>query len=209
MEAGSVIFEFLITKQVLLMKILILALLVFAMPIASSLAAAEGSGAVHTMECCNTTCPVCDMPVDKAVGSAAFKPSESVKTKHPGIENAKVGFCSEKCHMAYMKEPASYEAKVVPLWMKRQQSSSYKSSTQSPSNTQSSGASAGQEPGAGDGQSESTFQSATQAPSNTQSSGAAENQTAGAAGGKSDSMYESATESPSNTQSEGPTKVSP
>lgn len=189
------------------MKIIILAVLAFALPLAVPAAsAAETTTPAPAMECCNTTCPVCDMAVDKSVGMTSFKPSESVKTTHPGIETAKVGFCSEKCHTAYMKEPAAYEAKVVPLWMKRQQSSSYKSSTQSPSNTQSSGASAGQEPGAGEGQSAAAYQSATQAPSNTQSSGAAAGQDVGAGGGKPNTMYESATDSQSNTQSEGPTK---
>lgn len=189
------------------MKIIILAVLALALPLAlPSASAAETTTPAPAMECCNTTCPVCDQAVDKAAGMASFKPSESVKTTHPGIENAKVGFCSGKCHAAYLQEPAAYEPKVVPLWIKRQQSSSYNSATQSPSNTQSSGAAAGQEPGAGEGQSAAAYQSATQAPSNTQSSGAAAGQKVGVGGGRSDSMYESSTDSQSNTASEGPTK---
>jgi hypothetical protein len=91
-----------------------------ALPIAAPLAmAADGTTApAATMECCNTTCPICDMPVDKAVKTVEFKPSESIKHQHAGIGTATVGFCSEKCHTAYVKDPGKYEAKIVPQWQK-------------------------------------------------------------------------------------------
>ena len=102
------------------MKIIILALCALTIPLAAPLAsAADGTtAAAATMHCCNTVCPVCDMPVDKSVKTVEFKPSEGVRHKHVGIETAKVGFCSEKCHMAYMKDPGKYEDKIVPQWQK-------------------------------------------------------------------------------------------
>lgn len=102
------------------MKTIILALCALTLPLAAPLAtAAEGTtAAAATMDCCNATCPVCDMAVDKAAKTTEFKPSEGVKHKHAGIETAKVGFCSEKCHTAYMKDPGKYEVKIVPQWQK-------------------------------------------------------------------------------------------
>lgn len=102
------------------MKILLFVLSLTAFAFVPSMAsAAEGAAtSAEVMECCNTSCPVCDMAVDKGVAPATFKPTESVKTKHPGIESAKVGFCSEKCKTAYTKEPEKYEGKIVPQWEK-------------------------------------------------------------------------------------------
>lgn len=101
------------------MNHLFIALVALSLSIAVPVGAAAADGATThaaAMDCCNTTCPVCDMAVDKAVNPEPFKPSESAKKKHAGIETAHVGFCSDKCKMAYQKEPAKYEDKITPQW---------------------------------------------------------------------------------------------
>ena len=94
-----------------------LALVALAFATPTVLVAADGAATTPMqMDCCNTTCPVCDMVINKAVPPATFKPSESVKAKHPGIEVAQVGFCSEKCKTVYQDDPSKYESKITPQW---------------------------------------------------------------------------------------------
>lgn len=101
------------------MKTLLITASLLAMYVATPAVAVDAptTTTAPAMECCNTACPVCDMAVDPKVGSANFKPSETVKAKNPGIESAKVGFCSDKCKAAFEKEPAKYEDKIVPQWL--------------------------------------------------------------------------------------------
>ncbi len=87
---------------------------------ATATAADQAASTTATTEaaCCNTTCVVCDKAVDPSVKTTSFKPSESVKTANPGIENAKIGFCSDACCASYEKDPAKFESKIVPHWQK-------------------------------------------------------------------------------------------
>lgn len=95
---------------------------VLAIPCTLSTASAADAAPAHAVaDCCNATCPVCDKAVVPGIAPTAFKPTESVKTKHPDIASAKVGFCSEACKAEYEKNPAKFEDKIVPQWTKKNQ----------------------------------------------------------------------------------------
>jgi len=103
-----------------IMKILLIALSLAAVAIVPTVAsAADGTTTTKpAMECCNTTCPVCDMAVNTSVAPTSFKPNESTKIAHPASETAMVGFCSEKCKTAYSQDPGKYNDKILPQWQK-------------------------------------------------------------------------------------------
>jgi len=99
------------------MKALILGVCLAACALAvPTVLSAADAPAHHMADCCNTTCPVDEKPVDPAVKPMAMAMSDKVKKDNPGIETSMVGFCSDHCRMAYEKEPAKYESKLVPHW---------------------------------------------------------------------------------------------
>lgn len=94
-----------------------LALVALAFATPTALVAADGAAtAPMQMDCCNTTCVVCDKPVDKAIAPGVFKPTTSTKIKHPELEGASVGFCSTACKTEFEKAPEKYEEKLFPQW---------------------------------------------------------------------------------------------
>ena len=94
-----------------------LALVALAFATPTVLVAADDAAAVPMqMDCCNTTCAVCDKPIDKAVTPATLKSTTGTKMKHPEMENANVGFCSMACKTEFTKAPEKYEEKLFPQW---------------------------------------------------------------------------------------------
>jgi len=99
----------------LLLPSLALAFACFA-PVTSVFAADQDTTKGAHMGAYNTACPVCDKDVNAQVNTATMV--DRPNSKHHDMAGSKVGFCTDACHSSYMKDPAKYDDKLEPQWLK-------------------------------------------------------------------------------------------